>query len=550
MKNKKEYEKHLAEQLNQLPAPGSAQEHWPAMKALLDRDMPEGGAAGRWKRPGTWGLVALVIGILFMAAWYYTPSSSQTPPDVQSSSSSISPVSAANSETKAASKSVNPTEEENTKATPSAPSANPVTGTASTARSVSADAEKDKEADAIVANPEFAEKKTLATTEKKNVSSASVNSSSSRKQKEVVLSKKKKGNPAAGTALISTSDIPASASEVIVTKRTRKSVSGIGEKNEDNNAGAAFISLPDSRSERSAKSSLPRVPARVPLGKAMVPAEDSLHNNYAYALMPEPAPAPPRSRFPKETDRTRALKNRVVGTGEDKNFVFGLSLPLALPINDQKALAYNFNGGMNKITDYLPAPHVQYHFNDRSFLQTELHFFAPQYVRPALVFQETKPMNTGNFLYKTNSIYTEKLYYFSVPVSAYYSPFRNFYMGTGLQFSSLISGIARYEERGLNAMGPASGGQLLSSTYKKFRNDKVSALLNRNEFRVLVDANYYWKKFTMGMRYNQALGNFVSLQVNPFTPYYADRNRSLQFYLRYNLWENQKKKPAIMAYRW
>ncbi|MBL0134890.1 MAG: hypothetical protein IPP79_13290 [Chitinophagaceae bacterium] len=44
MNEKNSYEKHLAERLGQLPPPGSASEHWPQMKALLDKDLPEGGA--------------------------------------------------------------------------------------------------------------------------------------------------------------------------------------------------------------------------------------------------------------------------------------------------------------------------------------------------------------------------------------------------------------------------------------------------------------------------------------------------------------------------
>lgn len=546
MKDKKEYEKHLAEQLNRLPAPGSAEEHWPAMKALLDRDMPEGGAAGRWKRPGNWGLMALVIGILFTAFWYFTPSATEKQKGIASPVSSVQE-SKAMRESQTSNTTVIPAKQESLTNRTEDPLSDDKNANLQPAASASEETEvpNDKAGTALT--------KAVAKAEKETENTGTENTESlpdTKKASASVPTKERTTRSSARTNRNRKNAITATALSAPAKKIRKDRSRGFTEPKSESTPSNSDFSLPDPSSGRTAKASLPAKPVRIPFAIEGVKAEDSIHNNYAYALMPEPAPAPPRSRFPKETDRTRALKNRIVGTGDNKNFVLGLTLPLALPINDQKTVAYNFNGGLNKITDYIPVPHVQYHFNERAFLQTELHFFAPQYIKSALVFQETKPMSGGNFPYKTTSIYTEKLYYFSVPVSAYYSPFRNFYLGTGVQFSSLLSGIARYEEKGTNAMGPAAGGQVLSNSYKKFRNDNVSALLNGNEFRVLLDANYYYKKFTLGMRYNQALGNYVGLQVNAFTPYYSDRNKSLQFYLRYNLWENLKKKPAIMAYRW
>ena len=59
-----------------------------------------------------------------------------------------------------------------------------------------------------------------------------------------------------------------------------------------------------------------------------------------------------------------------------------------------------------------------------------------------------------------------------------------------------------------------------------------------------MDANYYWNRFTVGLRYNQALSNYVSLRISAVSPAIADKNKSLQFYLRYNLWEDKKKVGA------
>jgi hypothetical protein len=58
----------------------------------------------------------------------------------------------------------------------------------------------------------------------------------------------------------------------------------------------------------------------------------------------------------------------------------------------------------------------------------------------------------------------------------------------------------------------------------------------------MLDANYYWKQFTVGLRYNQALSDYVSFRLNNISPLFQDKNKSLQFYLRYNLWEDYKRR--------
>jgi hypothetical protein len=218
-----------------------------------------------------------------------------------------------------------------------------------------------------------------------------------------------------------------------------------------------------------------------------------------------------------------------------RSFAIGLALPLGFPLGDQKMLGYNINAGANTVTDYIPAPHVQYHFNSKSYIQSELQLMSPQFIRPVLLYQHEY---SNSVSHTTNSIYARKLYYFNVPVSLHYSPFKHFYMGTGLQFSSLLSGVAMHEKI---RTGMVSSDSIYSASYAKFSNDSISGKLNNSEMRLMLDANYYWNKFTVGVRYNQALSNYVSLRVAPSIPYTLDKNKSLQFYLRFNLWEDKKR---------
>lgn len=197
-------------------------------------------------------------------------------------------------------------------------------------------------------------------------------------------------------------------------------------------------------------------------------------------------------------------------------------------------MGYNLWAGHNTVSDYLPSPHLQYHVSDKTFFQTEAQLLSPQFIPTTLLSHYTQS-NTNYTV--TSSIYARKLYYFNVPVSVHHSPFPGFYMGTGIQFSSMLSGVALKEDR---KWIPGTGEQI-TETYSRFRNDTLSAKMNTSEFRVLLDANYYFNKFTVGLRYNQALTNYISSQLMPGSPYTFEKNRALQFYLRYNLWEERKK---------
>jgi hypothetical protein len=221
-------------------------------------------------------------------------------------------------------------------------------------------------------------------------------------------------------------------------------------------------------------------------------------------------------------------------------------MPLAFPVGDQQALGYNSRGGVNTISDYIPSPHFQYHFNNKTYIQAGVQFSSPQFIRPILLYQNQQMFQTGPTPTEhITSISARKLYYFNLPVTIYHSPFRNFYMGTGLQYSSLLSGVAYYEkvERRFNVMGPAQE-YVIKNYVTKFKNDSLSSRLNGNEVRLLLDMSYYFNRFTVGLQYNQAFNNYVSFQVTPSSAYTFDKNKSLQFYLRYNIWEDKKRKKT------
>ncbi|OQP67936.1 hypothetical protein [Niastella populi] len=252
--------------------------------------------------------------------------------------------------------------------------------------------------------------------------------------------------------------------------------------------------------------------------------------------------------FPDKVAKNKTSKSkssRNAHSQEDKMFAVGLSLPMGFPVGDQAPLGYNRNGGANTISDYIPSPHFQFHFNNKTYVQAGLQFSAPQFIRPVLMYQDKQFQPGPNWFEEITSITARKLYYFNLPLTIYHSPLKNFYMGTGLQYSSLLSGIAHYEKvkRIVTPVGPAQE-YVVEDYYTRFRNDSLSRLLNGNELRLLVDMSYYWSRFTVGLQYSQAFNNYVSFQVTPASAYQFDKNKSLQFYLRYNIWEDKKRKKS------
>lgn len=558
MNERNAYEKHLADKLQSLPPPGDAKKNWPHMKALLDRDMPE---AGRTPRGGKWWLFGSIIAVVITAGFLlrYTSGTDNTPIAQQATTSADANGAPNKEENKTpggdhghqqtvqpagtdeqSKSSLNEIDEQKT-----LPDTNYANNPNYTNRTESieqpglvkeADRYKSnspktvtpdgKPAAAIIGNSD----RPVVPKEK---ATASIISNKSRRVRETDTRKlighntattKNAGETSSGSFVKRTSQLqPAN-------HRSSESFKSSGADNdsENDNEEASPEASNRSYSDRSDNG------ASI---KASLLAGDSIRRDY-----PSIAVTNERSRFRMKTDRVKNLKNRVVGTGENKNLVVGLTFPLGFPLSDQRALAYNVNARANTISDFLPAPNIQYHFSQKSYFQAEVQFASPQFIEPALLSVKHYELGPGNYYrFVTSSVFARKLYYFNLPLEVHYSPFKNFYLGSGLQFSSLMSGVGYAEDRGSNSMGPQSRDSVFSQRYFKFRNDTLSSRLNGNEVRVLLDANYYWKKFTVGLRYNQAVNSYINIQVNNNLPPYSERNKTLQFYLRYNIWENRKK---------
>ncbi|MFT3702884.1 MAG: hypothetical protein QM802_10960 [Agriterribacter sp.] len=222
------------------------------------------------------------------------------------------------------------------------------------------------------------------------------------------------------------------------------------------------------------------------------------------------------------------------GAKTDRWFAAGIAPYQNFAIASQQAYNYNSGGGRGVASDYIPAAYLQLHVTNRIYLMSEFQFNSPQ-ATPNLLISEKNintPMNVAGCM---EDVYLRKLYYFNLPVSFYYSPVKNFYLGSGIQFSSLNSGLAYIEQRTLN-------NTLINSQTVKIKDDQLSSKIRGSEWRYLFDANYYYDRFMFGFRYNQALNNYVSLRTSNNVPLTQARNQAFQFYIRYNIIVSNKKR--------
>jgi len=237
-----------------------------------------------------------------------------------------------------------------------------------------------------------------------------------------------------------------------------------------------------------------------------------------------------KKKQPPAEEKTRQRAN---------GWTIGIGLNQFFTIGGQQASHYNSGGISGTLGDYIPVPMIRYHFNRKFFIQLEAQFNSPQYTGKNLLISLPPLDSLSPTVRRQSSVLIKKLFYFNVPLSLHYRVFKNLDVGTGIQFSQLSNGIGLFQDRTMN-IGPGGIPDSLSATSKSFKGDTLYKKIRTTELRALLDASYTHGRLIFGIRYNQALSQFIHVQVAPGQITQA-RNSSLQVYLRYVLWDNQKK---------
>jgi hypothetical protein len=238
---------------------------------------------------------------------------------------------------------------------------------------------------------------------------------------------------------------------------------------------------------------------------------------------------------------------------QKKGWVIGGSFNFHMPLSTQQISTLNMNGRKGNLVDYLPSVYVQYHLNDKLYLQSEIQYSSPQHTPNHILFDEWNNMTTHQK--EENLVYLDKLYYINIPVTIHYSPLKNIQFGSGIQLSHLVKSILTDEQavwqNGMEGWQKTivntqiyskSPGAASNNGSMPARVDTALQNFKSNDLRMVLDANYNLNKLNIGFSLNIGLTNYLNSKAGISSIHIKDRNEDLKIYLRYKLWDQRRKK--------
>lgn len=221
---------------------------------------------------------------------------------------------------------------------------------------------------------------------------------------------------------------------------------------------------------------------------------------------------------------------------KDYYFSAGLALQQQIPFAGQKANPYDRYGRKGSLADYIPSVYVRFHQDKKWFLQSEFRYGAPQSVKE-IIYNSDSISDTGNVITTTTSFQLKKTFYHQLPLSFNYYVLPNWSVGAGLMYSRFQSAVSEETVRQRN--NQLQRDSLLSRklVYIKASDDSVSVFTS-SQLHALIETQYQWKRFSLGLRYTQGLRPFIRYTgANGVLS--EEKNKSLQIFLRYRLWKSE-----------
>lgn len=565
------YEQLIADKLRRLPAP-DADASWQKMKRLLDND--EDTKAGGGKRPpGGWWRIGIVAIVLCTSLWLYVGKTTSSGLPMAKNSTTASPAGHVSTETgKSSSKKIN-SSPNNQKTTID----KNITPTGANAAAASKN--NDNTNDGTIAVLNSGNTKTRA--DLKNTISATTAKDATGNVRLVSRPLVTKENNTAHNSNDKQNDFVALAGSFQKNKKIAGSGAMYGNEKSESVTGNTNISekhsgkmhrvseanehtiayLPVNQPATGDRSWLQQldgieIPNMIPSADPSVAIGDSIASNRTtnnlfstetkklVAKAQRDKALEDMSKKDKKSfhlNLSNVFKPFSLRMDADPRWAAGIALNTAIPLNAQNRYNYNMNGKSGTLTDYIPSVYLQFHLNDYVYAQTEINFISPQYTPQLLVYQQSSEVAGQPGISQQKSVYIQKLYYFNLPLSLHYSPINNLYFSAGLQFSSFQSGLVSIQEKQYVSQSGPDHPMSVSNSVVKFKDDSIAGTISPNEWRWQAGAEYYWNRFTVGLRYNRSFKNLLNAGLPGSLPPASLHNESLILSVRYNLFESRKK---------
>lgn len=207
----------------------------------------------------------------------------------------------------------------------------------------------------------------------------------------------------------------------------------------------------------------------------------------------------------------------------------GLSVYQPLPLNGEPVVPYNYYGRKGSLTDYIPSVYFRLYRSRKWFAHIEFRYGAPQSVKPFNYKQVIRDSIQQTF----RTVYQlKKTYYHQVPFSLNYYVLPGFSLGASVIYNRFTGAIARQEvfRTGL------ADTLLSSSVIRDAEADKVI----RNHFQWGAEAQYQWKRLSVGARYSADINPYIKYNDISTGTSIEKKGKAMNVFLRYDLWRSKK----------
>jgi len=237
----------------------------------------------------------------------------------------------------------------------------------------------------------------------------------------------------------------------------------------------------------------------------------------------------------KETHPSDSASQKKAQPPKNKTFLTaGIGEQQQIPIGGQTAVPYSHYGRKGSLSDYVPSVYVRLQKEKKWFAQAEFRYGAAQSVKEFSYNRKTS-FDAATKEITTVTMRLKKTYYHQLPLSFNYYVRPDLSIGIGGMYSRFYGAIAEEETKTQNLV---SGRQTIFKEIIPIRHF-TDSFLYKTQVHVLVQADYQWKKFSFGLRYTKDIQPYIKY-TRPDGTIEEEKNQSLQFLIRYQLWRSGK----------
>lgn len=212
------------------------------------------------------------------------------------------------------------------------------------------------------------------------------------------------------------------------------------------------------------------------------------------------------------------------------SFVFsaGIGLQQAIAFSGQQYSAYNLHGKQSRLSDHIPSVYLRLQ-KGRWFVQGELHYNVPQPVKP-FSFSQATSYHAVNATLRTERVTLQKLYYHQLPFSVNYFVLPQLSLGVGGTYNLLAGAVTEQET---SRKYVSSGSETITRQVVPVKG-YTDSFLYKSTAGILLQTDYHWKRFAIGLRYTKNLQPFIRY-TTPDGAVLNEKNQVLQAVLRFRL---------------